>query len=157
MAHSVRPLHIVIGVIITSFLCTPSYTSAKEISSNGIKRISAAEWERALNEHPELLDVVEVADNGELHPYVHSRNRRMIGRVFDMFRGLFDRIFGGGKKGGGGGGGYGAPKRPQKKPAASYGPPRAPKPAASYGPPQAQRPSNGYGVPGSRPPPPRQS
>ena len=155
MAHSVRPLHIVIGVIITSFLCTLSYTSAKEISSKGIKRISAADWERALNEHPELLDVVEVADNGELHPYVHSRNRRTIGRVFDMFRGLFDRIFGGGKKGGGGGGGYGAPKRPQKKPAASYGPPRAPKPAASYGPPQAQRPSNGYGVPGSRPPPPR--
>ena len=88
-------VRIFLPLLITSCLCTILLTSAKEISSNGIKRISAADWEKALNDHPELREVVNVADNGESHPYVHSRNRRTIGRVFDMFRGLFDRIFGG--------------------------------------------------------------
>ena len=134
--------------------------SGKEISSKDIKRISAAEWERAINDHPELREVIDVADNGEIHPYVHSRNRRTIGRVFDMFRGLFDRIFGGKKGGGGGGGGYGAP---QKKPAASYGPPT--KPPSGYGPPKSpkkpsygrqkqRKPKPGYGAPGPKPRPP---
>ena len=134
--------------------------SGKEIGSEEIKRISAAEWERAINEHPELKEVARIADNGEFHPFVHSRNRRTIGRVFDMFRGLFDRIFGG-KKGGNGGGGYGAP---QKKPAASYGPPT--KPPSGYGPPKSpkkpkygrqkqRKPKPGYGAPGPKPRPPQ--
>ena len=100
MARSVWSVHILLLVTITIFLNTLSFTSAKEISRKGVKRITAAEWERALNDHPELREAVTVADNGEIHPYVHSRNRRTIGRVFDMFRGLFDRLFGGGKKGG---------------------------------------------------------
>ena len=162
MAHLRRlSVRIFLPLLITSCLCTILLTSAKEISSNGIKRISAADWEKALNDHPELREVVNVADNGEVHPYVHSRNRRTIGRVFDMFRGLFDRIFGG-KKGGGGGGGYGPPKRPaasygppKKQPAAGYGPPQNPKPA--YGPPNkpnGRAPKPGYGSPGPQPRPP---
>ena len=133
---SVNPIFILcVALFLNSYLQS---ASGKEIASEEIKRISAAEWERALNEHPELKEVARIADNGEFHPYVHSRNRRTIGRVFDMFRGLFDRIFGG-KKGGGGGGGYGAP---QKKPAASYGPPT--KPPSGYGPPKSpKKPSYG--------------
>ena len=155
---SVNPI-LILGVVLflNSYILS---TSGKEIASEEIKRISAAEWEKALNEHPELKEVARIADNGEFHPYVHSRNRRTIGRVFDMFRGLFDRIFGG-KKGGGGGGGYGAP---QKKPAASYGPPT--KPPSGYGPPKSpkkpsygrqkqRKPKPGYGAPGPKPRPPQ--
>ena len=157
MARLTWSVHLLIILLHTSFLCSLLFASAKEISSNEIKRVSAAEWEKAFNDHPELRDIVQVADNGEVHPYVHSRNRRTIGRVFDMFRGLFDRIFGGKK--GGGGGGYGAP---QKQQAASYGPPRQKNPSASYGPPRDPKPSYGpqnnpnpgYGAPGPNPRPP---
>ena len=94
MARLTWSVHLLIILLYTSFLCSVLFASAKDISSNEIKRVSAAEWEKAFNDHPELRDIVQVADNGEVHPYVHSRNRRTIGRVFDMFRGLFDRIFG---------------------------------------------------------------
>ena len=147
---------LLVSVLISTYEL--SFTRANGAPSKSIKRITADEWEKlVLDEHPELLEAIDVADNGELHPYVHSRNRRTIGKVFDMFRGLFDRLFGGGKGGGGGGGGYGPPKRPAasygppKKPQSGYGPPKSPQ--SGYGPPQSPKP--GYGQPGPRPRPPR--
>ena len=96
--------------------------------------------ERNDKEVTDLEVDLALADNNEAHPYIHSRNRRTLGAVFDMFRDLMSNMFGGG-----GGkkkprrprpGGYGAPA-----PTQGYG---APKPTQGYG---APKPTQGYGAP----------
>ena len=94
--------------------------------------------ERNDKEVTDLEVELALADNNEAHPYIHSRNRRTLGAVFDMFRDLMSNMFGGGGK-----------KKP-RRPRPGYGAPAptqgygAPKPTQGYG---APKPTQGYGAP----------
>ena len=110
---------------------------ASEEKQNSLESISLAETE---GHHHDSLQP-------------HTRNKRTIGHIFDMFKSMMDNLFGGkGGKGRGKGKGKGRgkgkgkgrrPKRPGQPPSGGYGAPQAPKP--SYGRPAPPQP----------PPPPR--
>ncbi len=108
------------------------------------------------NDLAELERSSDLATSRDSSAQPHSRQKRTIGHIFDMFRKMMDSMFGGGKKGGKKGN---RGRRPQR-PGSAYGAPQAPSsgygapqsPSSGYGPPR--RPSYGGGGGGQRPPPP---